>query len=116
VGAIIVFLSVVPLQLPQLNTIGFTSDKLAHSFAYFVLSTCMGMSLWIDWKMKSTKITVVIAVAIFGMILELVQGYVLSYRTFEAFDLLANFIGIITFLATGKTVKKIVVRSGIFIN
>lgn len=76
----------------------------------------MGMSLWIDWKIKSTKITVVIAVAIFGMILELVQGYVLSYRTFEAFDLLADFIGIITFLATGKTVKKIVVRSGIFIN
>ena len=46
----VVFLSVIPLQLPPLDGVGFNVDKLAHSFAYFVLATCVGMALWIDWK------------------------------------------------------------------
>ena len=116
VGAMVVFLSVIPLQLPPLVGVGFNVDKLAHSFAYFVLTTCVGMALWIDCKKEGIYSTVFLTVFSFGMILELIQGYALSYRAFEAYDLLANSLGIITFLATGKTLKKIVVKSGIFIN
>ena len=112
----VVFLSVIPLQLPSLDGVGFNVDKFAHSFAYFVLATCVGMALWIDWKKESVYSTVFLTLFFFGIILELIQGYALSYRAFEAYDLLANSLGIITFLATGKTLKKIVVKSGIFIN
>jgi len=52
----------------------------------------------------------------FGMVLELIQGYLLPHRTFEVFDLLANSIGICAFVFSGKTIEKIVVKSGIFIN
>jgi len=50
------------------------------------------------------------------MVLELIQGYLLPHRTFEVFDLLANSIGICAFVFSGKTIEKIVVKSGIFIN
>ena len=112
----VVFLSVIPLQLPAFDGLAFNTDKLAHSLAYFVFSTCVGMALWIDWKIENTYVKVFLAVFIFGMIMELIQGYALSYRVFEAYDLLANSLGIITYLATAKTLKKIVVKSGIFIN
>lgn len=112
----VVFLSVIPLQLRPLDGVYFDVDKLAHSFAYFVLATCLGMALWIDWKKEGIYSTVFLTVFSLGMILELIQGYALSHRAFEIYDLIANSLGIITFLATGKTLKKIVVKSGIFIN
>ena len=115
VGAIIVFLSTIPLQLPPMEGLGISEDKLYHSFAYFVFSTCVGLSFWMDWRNKVTKTFLFWGIFSFGMILEIIQGC-LSYRTFDFFDLIANSLGIIAFLITGKTIKKIVVKSGIFIN
>lgn len=116
VAAIIVFLSTVPLQLPPLENIALSVDKLVHSFAYFVLATCLGLALDFDWKIKRTHRIILFTVFLFGFILEIVQGYALVYRTFEIYDLFANTIGVIAFILLAKTIKKIVVKSRIFIN
>ncbi|MGB1448667.1 MAG: VanZ family protein [Flavobacteriaceae bacterium] len=116
VGAMIVFLSTVPLQLPPVANIGLSVDKLAHSFAYFVLATNCGLALEFDWEIKKSNNLLMGTLFLFGLCLELIQGYVLDYRTFEAYDLVANTIGILAFILLAKTIKKIVVKSRIFLN
>ena len=110
------FLSTVPLQLPPLNNVGLSVDKLAHCLAYFVLSAMLGLALELDWAIKNSNKIVFLAVFLFGFTLELIQGYVLVYRTFEIYDLLANTVGVFVFILFAKTIKKIVVKSRIFIN
>ena len=116
VATFIVFLSTVPLQLPPLNNIGLSIDKLAHSFAYFVLSANLGLALELDWGIKNSRRIVFLSVFLFGLTLEIIQGYILVYRAFETYDLLANTVGILAFILLAKTIKKIVVKSRIFIN
>ena len=116
VATFIVFLSTFPLQLPPLNNIGLSVDKLAHSFAYFVLSANLGLALELDWDIKNSRKIVFLSVFLFGLTLEIIQGYILVYRAFETYDLLANTVGISAFILLAKTIKKIVVKSRIFIN
>lgn len=110
------FLSTVPLQLSPLNNVGLSVDKLAHCLAYFQLSTLLGLALELDWIIKNSDRIVFLAVFLFGLTLELIQGYALVYRTFEIFDIIANSVGILVFILFAKTIKKIVVKSRIFIN
>ena len=49
------FLSTVPLQLPPLNNVGLSVDKLAHCLAYFTLSTLLGLALELEWIIKKSK-------------------------------------------------------------
>jgi len=116
IGLAIVVLSMVPLSLPPLNTNALDTDKIAHFLAYFIFSTCLGLALSFDWRLKKIKLIVFVGAFCFGTILELIQGYHLLHRTFDLFDLLANLVGICTFVFSGKTIEKIVVKSGIFIN
>lgn len=116
IGAIIAFLSTAPLELPPIDDFGLSIDKLAHSFAYFVLATSLGLSLDLDWKIVKNKKIVFYTVFLFGLILELIQGFMLVYRSFEAYDLVANTSGIILYFLFVKTLKKIVVKSRIFLN
>ena len=116
IGAIIAFLSTAPLELPPIDDFGLSIDKLAHSFAYFVLATSLGLSLDLDWKIVKNKKIVFYTVFLFGLILELIQGFILVYRSFEAYDLVANTSGIILYFLFVKTLKKIVVKSRIFLN
>ena len=110
------FLSALPLQLPPLNNVGLSVDKLAHCLAYFVLSTMLGLAIELDWATKYSNRNVFLVVFLFGFTLEIIQGYALVYRTFEIYDLLANSVGILAFILLAKTIKKIVVKSRIFIN
>ena len=112
---LIVFLSTIPLQLPPVE-MELSADKLAHAFAYFVLSTNLGMALDLDWEIKNKNQIVFLTVFLLGLVLEIIQGYVLVYRTFDVYDLLANTVGIFAFILLAKTLKKIVVKSRIFIN
>ena len=116
IGAIIAFLSTAPLELPPIDDFGLSIDKLAHSFAYFVFATSLGLSLDLDWKIVKNKKIVFYTVFLFGLILELIQGFMLVYRSFEAYDLVANTSGIILYFLFVKTLKKIVVKSRIFLN
>jgi glycopeptide antibiotics resistance protein len=111
-----VFFSTVPLQLPPLNNVGLSVDKLAHCLTYFVLSTMLGLALELDWIMKNSNRIVFLVVFQFSLTLEFIQGYALVYRTFEIYDLIANSVGILAFMLLAKTIKKIAVKSRIFIN
>ena len=99
-----------------MNNAGLSVDKLAHCLAYFLLSTVLGLALELDWIIKNSNRIVFLAVFLFGFTLELIQGYALVYRTLEIFDLIANSVGILAFILFAKTIKKIVVKSRIFIN
>ena len=110
------FLSTLPLQLTPLNNVGLSVDKLAHCLAYFVLYTMLGLAIELDRAIKYSNRNVFLVVFLFGFTLEIIQGYALVYRTFEIYDLLANSVGILAFILLAKTIKKIVVKSRIFIN
>ena len=116
IGVILLFLSFVPLSLKTPIPLEFGIDKLGHSFAYFIFSLALDHAFSFDWLMSESKKKVVFIAFSFGLMVEIVQGIGLVYRSFEFYDLLANSIGIFFFLMVGKTIKKIVVKSGIFIN
>ena len=116
IGVILLFLSFIPLSLKTPVQFEIGVDKLAHSFAYFIFSLALDHALSFDWGIKKSEKKVVIIVFSFGLVVEIIQGIGLVYRSFEWYDLLANSFGIFFFLLVGKTIKKIVVKSGIFIN
>ena len=116
IGVVLLFLSFIPLSVKTLIQLGFGIDKFAHTSVYFIFSLVLDLALSIDWQInKSEKKTVIVAF-FYGLMIEVIQGIGLIFRSFELNDLLANSIGILFFLVLGKTIKKIVVKSGIFIN
>jgi VanZ family protein len=90
------FLSFIPgKDLPSLSI--WEADKLAHAFVYAVLSICVINALIQypktggDGK-KAIFLGLVLCI-LFGYCIELIQGQLLPSRTFDVYDLLANFIG-----------------------
>ena len=107
IGVAIIILSTIPLALPQVKIPGFGIDKLLHGFAYFCFALSLFVALNLEWKLeKSTKWTA-ISVFSLGFLLEIIQGTLLYYRSFEAYDLLANALGIIFFIFLSKRLKKL---------
>ena len=107
IGVFIVFLSTVALRLPIKEIPGFGVDKLAHGFAYFCFATSVFVALNLDWKLETAKKWTIISSFSLGLLLEIVQGSLLSHRSFEVYDLLANTLGIVFFIFLSKRVKKL---------
>ena len=107
IGVFIIFLSTVSLRLPLKEIPGFGVDKLAHGFAYFCFATSVFVALNLDWKLEATKKWTIISSFSLGLFLEIIQGSLLSYRSFEIYDLLAITLGIIFFIFSSKRVKKL---------
>ncbi len=84
----IVVASVVPdLRIAMMST-GVT-DKVAHSFSYFLLT------LWFSGLyMRRYQLVVAAGVIVLGMLLEAIQ-WQLPYRMFDPSDLIANLIGVV---------------------
>jgi VanZ family protein len=80
------------------------SDKAIHVFAYFLLT----LSWLFSYKKESEKlkISIIIPVIVFiyGILIEVLQGAVTENRQPEAYDLLANLIGIILAITIFKKV------------
>ena len=91
-------------------------DKLLHMGAYFWLSTATFLAFALDWKKTHAHATVFILCFTYGMTIELAQEQWTNYRSGDVYDLLANTVGIVLALFLGKTVKKIVNKSRIFLN
>lgn len=66
-------------------------DKIEHSIAYFVLSLCWLLAL----KDKINTIIIVVCCLIYGIIIEVLQAKLTTYRYAEYYDILANSIGIL---------------------
>lgn len=90
------YLSLIDLSETPVTKMGI-SDKVMHGTAYFFLTL-----LWlfylifgkVSWSF-STKIAVVCVFSIvFGILIEVLQGTMTSYRTADIFDILANSTGV----------------------
>lgn len=89
----------VPIRLSHL-------DKIYHVVAYFLLA-----SAWLLCFSKTTqnpKTTYFIALAciIYGMVIEVLQGILTTYRTASVLDVFANMAGVIAALMLFKQVYK----------
>jgi len=93
--AIIAILSLTHLPKIDLGLHIKSSDKYLHTIAYFTLSTVWLFALRNKLYNKLVKIVLIIALAIYGIVLEVLQGEITSYRTADLYDEFANLTGIL---------------------
>lgn len=85
-----------PSALPEAPRV---SDKLVHVLMYFVLMAA-AVQLFASWRWL---LVVAIALAGYGLLLELAQGTLTTTRTFEWADALANTLGVLLGLVLAAT-------------
>ncbi|WP_243766012.1 VanZ family protein [Polaribacter cellanae] len=78
-------------------------DKWQHGFAYFILSTCWLFSFF---RKPQKKYIIVFLCILFGIIIEVLQYKLTSYRTGDYLDVLANTTGVLTGLVVFNQVYK----------
>lgn len=75
------------------------TDKMMHTGAYFVLASCWFFYLLVskpdDYRFKRGFFQISIAAVIFGMLIEVLQGALTSYRQPDWADIAANSIGVL---------------------
>lgn len=83
-------------DLPQLELTG--TDKVLHATAYFGLVVVWFLQYFVKQlpKTRVHKVLLIISALsfVFGTIVEFIQVLATTYRTFDVFDMLANFIGV----------------------
>lgn len=92
---VVTALSLVSLsnKLPKLNT-GF-EDKIAH-FLIYAIFCLMWFLTFKSFDLKRSLICALSFSILFGLVIELLQGMDFIGRTKDAFDFLANVIGVIS--------------------
>ena len=75
------------------------SDKFFHSIAYFFLALSWFFAVEKSHSIFKYKIVVVFFVLIFGIIIEILQSSLTTYRTADYQDILANSFGILIAMA-----------------
>jgi VanZ family protein len=70
------------------------SDKILHAGSYFLLTTSWLLAYGVkSGPLKSTML-IALAVFIYGIIIEILQGALTDYRQADLYDVFANFSGI----------------------
>lgn len=106
---IIIFFSVIPLQIRVVDRfIFFSPDKLLHFLTYFIYTISVYLSLHKELTIGNPRLRSIVVSFLVGFSLELIQGYFLIHRSFEIFDLFSNCAGILTFALVSKTIKKVI--------
>jgi VanZ family protein len=91
------------IKTPKIDT-GFSNiDKLYHLFAYFTLSLFWLFSFY---KKSSLKYFIVLACLIYGILIEVIQHTLTTYRTGDYKDAIANTLGSIFGLIVFNQIKK----------
>lgn len=91
------------IKTPKVVLVYSVNDKIYHIIAYFILTICWLFSFF---KKPSLKYSIVVFCLLFGIIIELMQSSLTSYRTGDYKDILANIIGIFLGLITFNLVLK----------
>lgn len=91
---IIAFLSLVSLKEIPIVKIK-NSDKFGHFTAYFVLCLSWLYALKYHPALRLKKYTVILLLVGYGIIIEVLQGVLTSYRQADFFDILANSSGVL---------------------
>lgn len=87
----IAFLSLVKINFRQPINISFL-DKVEHAIAYFVLAFSWLIALG---KSKKNVFIIIVSCLLYGIVIEVLQAEITSYRTAEYLDALANTIGVV---------------------
>ncbi|MFC6859795.1 VanZ family protein [Zunongwangia atlantica] len=90
-------------------------DKVLHTSAYFVLFLVWKISFFLkaenNLSYKSTILKISVACTGFGMLIEVLQGTLTSYRQPDWLDVIANSTGVLTasilFLIFKRTLEKV---------
>jgi len=91
------------IKTPKIDT-GFSNiDKLYHLFAYFTLNLFWLFSFY---KKSSLKYFIVLACLIYGILIEVIQHTLTTYRTGDYKDAIANTLGSIFGLIVFNQIKK----------
>ena len=106
---LIIFFSVIPIQIRIIENYNFFSlDKVLHLLTYFIYTILIYLSLLRELSFKNPKLRSMVISFLVGFILELIQGYFLTHRSFEVLDIFSNCTGILTFAFVSKTIKKVI--------
>jgi len=95
----ILILSLLPGDnLPEIDFTLFEIDKAVHFTLYFVLAILMYYSFFkIKNELIIKRVVVIVVIGIlFGTLIEVIQGTLITNRTFDQFDILANSLGTVT--------------------
>lgn len=79
--------------MPKLNLNH--ADKYQHAVAYFVVTLSWIWSFQTRNNNKSMQLWILLAVFLFGVLMEVLQEVMTNYRTADVFDVLANTSGIV---------------------
>lgn len=90
-------------NLSEISTFSF--EFFAHIIFYLSLSVFLYISLKVDWKIKSPILIVIFISFSISLLIELVQGIFLEYRTFQLIDVFANIIGVFFFYIFSKNLS-----------
>ncbi|MDB2418086.1 VanZ family protein [Flavobacteriaceae bacterium] len=90
----ILFGSLVKSELIVVESIP-VSDKTYHLIAYFLLMLSWLYAFFKKEKFQEHVKYIILACFIFGIIIEILQGVITSYRTASYLDILANTIGVL---------------------
>ena len=92
---IIAFLSLTAIPKINLGLEIKSSDKILHILAYFTLSSVWFLAFQKKMGNLFFKITLIIFLIFYGIILEALQGGITTYRTGDVYDVVANTIGVL---------------------
>ena len=90
----ILFGSLVKSELIVVESIS-VSDKTYHLIAYFLLMLSWLYAFFKKEKFQEHVKYIILACFIFGIIIEILQGVITSYRTASFLDILENTIGVL---------------------
>jgi len=101
---------------PEITVGNFSiGDKILHTSAYFVLFLVWKLSFYLKSEhndaYKATILKISVSCIAFGMLIEVLQGALTSYRQPDWFDVIANSTGVliasILFLTLERSLKKV---------
>jgi len=95
---LILFLSLIPLKSDLLGRVE-NSDKILHTFFYTFLSLSW-LFYFKPFKNAQKKGLIVLGLFIYGIIIEILQSTITTYRTGSFYDVIANGVGILLALIT----------------
>ena len=92
----------VPIRLSHL-------DKIYHFVAYFLLGCAWFFSFSKAYQKPKLKYAIAMACIIYGMVIEVLQATLTTYRTASVLDVFANMAGVIAAMMLFKQVYKKIV-------
>lgn len=81
------------IRLSDMPSLGFSfDDKIYHFVAYFIF-TCIAYNFFRQTKLTQSLLIASVSVTIYGIIIEVLQLAMTTYRTLDVYDIIANTLG-----------------------